>query len=183
MQSPIKMKYIRDGENTVVNPYTYGVDDVGNIADFNPDLVWSWYERHKVSSKVQAGMAKDYSFYLLRAYSNTQKSEFLELAIKIAKMTFDYAHNEDSEFLNYIQAIKRKDTNLNVNYIQRLMHIYRTNDEIERFAAGLLLGVSTDELFEDWKKIKKHTQTKFKKLPIFDFVDDKLAERINKSDI
>lgn len=173
----IKYNYEHNGIKFSLNPYTYGRDPIENIGDFCPDLVFDWYKKTKIDSNGKVKFANDYSFKLLRAFNKTKNNIYLDLAIKITKMIFEYNPKNDIAFLNYIQA------NIRVNKIDemqlnRLLDILKEGTTREQLAAKILLDLSDDALFKTWVRMNSNEKKSFQKWPIFDLVSTTFKQKI-----
>ncbi|WP_203640371.1 hypothetical protein [Levilactobacillus andaensis] len=174
----LSMVYSHGGIKFKMNPYTYGDDPIESIGDYNPKLVQKWFEDNGIKSEVEAKYANDYSFRLLRAYKKTGRESLRDLAIYITKTTFEYDSSGNVSFLNYMQALLRRDK-IDYSEMVKLIKISETGELRERFAAKLLLGVSNDDILTDWNKLDEVEKESLPKYPIFDFVDDDLKQMLD----
>ncbi|MFC6206400.1 hypothetical protein [Levilactobacillus tongjiangensis] len=174
----LSMVYNHSGVKFKMNPYTYGDDPIEEIGDYDPKLVQTWFEETGVNSDVEERYANDYSFQLLRAYEKTQNNSFRDLAIYITKMTFEYDSDENVSFLNYMQALKRRDR-VSLSKMKRLFEISKDGESRERFAAKLLLEASDEDVLEAWGEVDDIEKKQLQKFPIFDFVKGSLRQKIS----
>lgn len=93
-------------------------------------------------------------------------------------MTFEYDSDENVSFLNYMQALKRRDR-VSLSKMKRLFEISKDGEPRERFAAKLLLEASDEDVLEAWGEVDDIEKKQLQKFPIFDFVKGSLRQKIS----
>ncbi|MBT9671578.1 hypothetical protein GPK34_06000 [Secundilactobacillus kimchicus] len=165
-----------------VNPYAYaGSEDLDfdQIGDFDPDMGVEWYRKNGFEDDVGIKLANDFTFKLLDSYDRIQNIKYLNAAVEVDEMLLDWEPENENLFLNYVQAIFRKNRKLGIKIKKKLLYLSESDDPDLQFGAMILLEAPNDELWNGWQKISN--KQGFASFPIFKLIEEPLRKKMIES--